>query len=136
VGGDQPLELAAKRSEPAGLDLDQRSVADEVDDEAVDRVLDKVARPLVPALDLRVERALVERADHRAALFAPGASGPSSTKSRLRDVHRVAHARGRRFQRGRRPTLERELSARASRIEFHARRVRLRRDHVRGVGVR
>ena len=47
---EQALELPPQRREAAGLDLDERAAADEVDDVAVDRVLDQVARAPIPRL--------------------------------------------------------------------------------------
>jgi hypothetical protein len=59
----EQVELPSQRREPAGLDLDQQVVAHHVDDVASDRVLQLVAGPAVPLLQLRVERALVHQAD-------------------------------------------------------------------------
>jgi len=59
----EQLELAPQGCKAAGLDLDQQVAADEVDDETAGDLLEQVARTAVPFLQLRVERALVERPD-------------------------------------------------------------------------
>src|SRR6266540_255415 len=57
------LQLAPKWREAAGLDLDQQLAPDEVDDETVDELLDAVAGAAVPALELSMQRTLVERSN-------------------------------------------------------------------------
>ena len=58
------VELLAQRREPTGLELDEQLVAHEVDHVAADLLLEQIARPPVPLLQLRVQRSLVERSDH------------------------------------------------------------------------
>src|SRR3954464_14075458 len=58
-------ELASERREAARLDLDQQVAADDVDDEAVDDLLDTIAAASVPVLELSVKCALVECPDRR-----------------------------------------------------------------------
>jgi hypothetical protein len=65
----QQLELAAQRCEAAGLDLDQKVAADEIDDEAAGDLFDAIAGALVPILELSVQRTLVERSDRRDLTF-------------------------------------------------------------------
>jgi MFS family permease len=68
----EQLELAPQGCKAAGLDLDQQVAADEVDDETAGELLEQVAGTAVPFLQLRVERALVERPDlHDDAPSAP-----------------------------------------------------------------
>lgn len=68
----EQLELAPQGRKAAGLDLDQQVAADEVDDETAGGLLEQVAGTAVPFLQLRVERALVERPDlHDDAPSAP-----------------------------------------------------------------
>jgi hypothetical protein len=68
----EQLELAPQGCKAAGLDLDQQVAADEVDDETAGDLLEQVAGTAVPFLQLRVERALVERPDlHDDAPSAP-----------------------------------------------------------------
>src|SRR5438445_618144 len=65
-------ELAPQGREAAGLDLDQQVAANEIDDETADGLLEQVTGTAVPLLQLRVERALVERPDlHHNAPSAP-----------------------------------------------------------------
>jgi hypothetical protein len=59
----EQLELAPQGRKAAGLDLDQQVAADEVDGETAGRLLEQVAGTAVPFLQLRVERALIERPD-------------------------------------------------------------------------
>lgn len=59
----EQFELASQRCEAAGLDLDQQVAADEIDDETVDDPFDAIVGALVPVLELRVQRTLVERSD-------------------------------------------------------------------------
>jgi hypothetical protein len=59
----EQLDLAPQGCKAAGLDLDQQVAADEVDDETAGDLLEQVAGTAVPFLQLRVERALVERPD-------------------------------------------------------------------------
>ena len=68
----EQLELAPQGRKAAGLDLDQQVAADEVDDETAGDLLEQVAGAAVPFLQLRVERAFVERPDrHDDAPSAP-----------------------------------------------------------------
>ena len=68
----EQLELASQGRKAACLDLDQQVAADEVDDEPAGDLLEQVAGTAVPLLQLRVERALVERPDlHDDAPSAP-----------------------------------------------------------------
>src|SRR5438067_11242819 len=61
----EQFELSSQRCEAAGLDLDQQVAADEIDDETVDDPFDAIVGALVPVLELRVQRPLVERSDRR-----------------------------------------------------------------------
>src|SRR5262245_26712834 len=65
----QQFELASERRETTGLDLDQQVATDEIDDETIDHPFDAIVRPLVPALELSVQRTLVERSDRRDLSF-------------------------------------------------------------------
>jgi hypothetical protein len=68
----EQLELAPQGRKAAGLDLDQQVATNEVDDETAGDLLEQVAGTAVPLLQLRVERALVERSDrHDDAPSAP-----------------------------------------------------------------
>jgi hypothetical protein len=66
------VQLPTQRRETAGLDLDQQVTADDVDDVGADRVLDEVALPAIPLLDLSVERPFREGPDRRPGLGHPG----------------------------------------------------------------
>src|SRR4051794_24044945 len=84
---EQPLELAPERRKAAGLDLDQRLATDKIDDVAADRMLDQIAGPRVPRLDLGMERALVQRSDHGPSCSpqctkTPASASGSRTRSR------------------------------------------------------
>jgi hypothetical protein len=57
------FQLAAKGSEAARLDLDQQLAADQVDNEAVDELLDAIAGAAVPVLELSMKHTLVEHSD-------------------------------------------------------------------------
>jgi hypothetical protein len=65
----QQLELASQRREAAGLDLDQQVAADQINNETVDHLLEAIAPPSVPVLELSVQRTLVERPDRRELAF-------------------------------------------------------------------
>jgi hypothetical protein len=53
----------------------------QIDDVAVDRVLDQIAGPPVPRLQLRVQQTLVQRPDHRPATFAAAAADPAQRRA-------------------------------------------------------
>jgi hypothetical protein len=97
----EQLELAAQRCEAAGLDLDQKVAADEIDDETAYDLLDAIAGTFVPVLELSVQHTLVERPDCRDLSFLgcgdleDGAhdDAPSSPRRRcLRPGHRPGRA--------------------------------------------
>ena len=59
----QVRQLGLDGREIAGLDLDQQTVSNDVDDEPVHGDLESIARLRIPLLDGRVERLLIEDTD-------------------------------------------------------------------------
>src|SRR5205814_6796966 len=93
---EQQLELPPQRREPAGLDLHEEVAPHEVDDEPGHALLEPVARAAVPLLQLRVQRALVERTDHAEGFSArkapPTRRTPRRRPPRARPAARAAPA--------------------------------------------